>query len=364
MPDYVPSAIRSLFSWSSEKPVHPSLIIGSGLGIGIPMIISGWLGMIGVGGIVSIGSLAIANLSDESPLREQYSTLLYAFVADAIAFLFGSLVGNNTVLAGFSLVVLTFFIALVGGMSRTFARCSSLILIFLIIGSSFHSGDLLSAAGITGFFVIGEIWIVVLMMCLSLLFTKFEPERRVPQTTETTVKPGSSSLTRQYRYWKRNLHTLKGWVYTLRITICMIVAEMTSILLNLPRSYWIALVVVLVVHRNLETTLSRISMRALGTCIGVVIASALMLWSVPSGVFILIITALASVRPYARARNYLIYTSVMTILIISLLEFNEPYIQGIIMDRLVNTLIGLCIASILGYAVWQLPWVQKSISLT
>ncbi len=43
------------------------MIIGSGLGIGIPMIISGWLGMIGVGGVVSIGSLAIANLSDESP---------------------------------------------------------------------------------------------------------------------------------------------------------------------------------------------------------------------------------------------------------------------------------------------------------
>nr|WP_319538261.1 FUSC family protein [uncultured Methanospirillum sp.] len=139
---------------------------------------------------------------------------------------------------------------------------------------------------------------------------------------------------------------------------------MTSILLNLPRSYWIALVVVLVVYRNLETTMSRISMRALGTCIGVVIASALMLWSVPSGLFILIITVLASVRPYAKSRNYLVYTSVMTILIISLLEFNEPYIQGIIMDRLVNTLIGLFIASILEYAVWQLPLIQKSISQT
>ena len=78
------------------------MIIGSGLGFGIPMIISGWLGMIGVGGIVSIGSLAIANLSDESPLREQYSTMLCAFVADTIEFLFGSLVGNNSVIAGFS----------------------------------------------------------------------------------------------------------------------------------------------------------------------------------------------------------------------------------------------------------------------
>jgi len=103
-------------------------------------------------------------------------------------------------------------------------------------------------------------------------------------------------------------------------------------------------------------------MRALGTCIGVVIASALMLWSVPSGLFTLLITVLASVRPYAKSRNYLVYTSVMTILIISLLEFNEPYIQGIIMDRLVNTLIGLFIATILGYAVWQLPGIRKSIA--
>lgn len=131
---------------------------------------------------------------------------------------------------------------------------------------------------------------------------------------------------------------------------------------NLPRSYWVALVVVLVVHRNLPTTMSRITMRAIGTCIGVVIASAMLLWSIPSGVFILIITVLALVRPYAKSRNYLYYTAVMTILIISLLEFNEPYIQGIILDRLVNTLTGLVIASILGYAIWQTPFIQNRIN--
>lgn len=358
----IKSALDSICSWSSEKPVHPSLIIGSGLGIGIPMIVAGFLDMIGVGGIVSIGTLAIANLSEELLLREQYPTIFFAFVADAIAFWFGSLIGNNSVIAGFSLILLTFFIALAGGINRTFARSSSLILIFLIIGSSFHSGDLLSAAGITSLFVIGEVWIFVLIGCLSSLFARFESDRHVSQATEKTMKPGSSSLWRQYRYWKKNLYTLKGWVYTLRITLCMIFAEVTSILLNLPRSYWIALVVVLVVHRNLSTTMSRITMRALGTCIGVTISSILLLWSIPSGVSVLIITALAFMRPYAKSRNYLFYTSVMTILIISLLEFNEPYIQGIIMDRLVNTLIGLFIASILGYTVWQLPFIQKSIN--
>lgn len=108
--------------------------------------------------------------------------------------------------------------------------------------------------------------------------------------------------------------------------------------------------------------MSRITMRAIGTCIGVVIASAMLLWSIPSGVFILIITVLALVRPYAKSRNYLYYTAVMTILIISLLEFNEPYIQGIILDRLVNTLTGLVIASILGYAIWQTPFIQNRIN--
>lgn len=362
MPDHVPSAIGSIFSWSSEKPVHPSLIIGSGLGIGIPMIISGLLGMIGVGSIVSIGTLAIANMSEDSPLLKQYSTIIFAIVADAIAFWFGSVIGNSSIISGLSLVFVTFFIALVGGMNRTFARCSSLILIFLIIGSSFHSGDLLSATGISCFFVIGEIWIFVLIWCLSSLFARFESDPHVPESPEKTVKPGSSSLSRQFRYWKKNLHTIKGWAYAIRISICVLFAEITAILLNVPRSYWIALVVVLVVHRNLPTTMSRISMRALGTCTGVVIASALMLWSIPSGLFILIITILALVRPYAKSRNYLFYTSVMTILILSLLEFHEPYIQGIIMDRLVNTLIGLFIASILGYAVWQIPFIRKSIN--
>lgn len=151
-------------------------------------------------------------------------------MADAVAFLFGSLIGNNTIIAGFSLALLTFLIALVGGMNRTFARCSSLILIFLIIGTSFHTGDLFSAAGITGFFAIGEIWIFVLIWCLSSLFARFESDSLVPEATEKTEKPASPSLYRQYRYWRKNLHTLKGWVYTLRITLCIIVTEMTSIL--------------------------------------------------------------------------------------------------------------------------------------
>jgi hypothetical protein len=89
MPDHVHSAIGLLFSWSSERPFHPSLIIGSGLGIGIPMIISGWVGMIGMGCVISIRILAIANLSDELLLREQYVILLFACLADALAFLFG-----------------------------------------------------------------------------------------------------------------------------------------------------------------------------------------------------------------------------------------------------------------------------------
>ena len=67
-------------------------------------------------------------------------------------------------------------------------------------------------------------------------------------------------------------------------------------------------------------------------------------------------------RIYLVIKISLFRTSVMTILIISLPEFNEPYIQGIIMDRLVNTLIELFIATILGYAVWQLPGIRKSIA--
>ncbi|WP_146201266.1 hypothetical protein [Methanospirillum lacunae] len=77
-------------------------------------------------------------------------------------------------------------------MNRTFARCSSLILIFLIIRSSFHSGDHLSAAGITGFFVIGEISIVVMMVCLSLLFTRFQPDHHVANRS-------SGMLSHQFR---------------------------------------------------------------------------------------------------------------------------------------------------------------------
>jgi uncharacterized membrane protein YccC len=132
--------------------------------------------------------------------------------------------------------------------------------------------------------------------------------------------------------------------------------------MNLPKAYWIPLIVVIVVHHNMKTTFTRIGARTISTLIGVWVASIFFTRSIPMVFVFLILTTLSAFRPYLKIRNYTLYSVVMTLLVLILLEFGNPVTSILIVARLVNTMIGLLIAIILGYLLWDEIFLKRKLN--
>ena len=87
--------------------------------------------------LASLGGLALSGVASRGTLRHQSIQSGYALAAGAAAILVGSAIGGQGWITGAAIVVTTILAALVGGISRTAARNSSLFIIFVIIGSIF-----------------------------------------------------------------------------------------------------------------------------------------------------------------------------------------------------------------------------------
>src|SRR5262249_2420947 len=72
--------------------------------------------------------------------------------------------------------------------------------------------------------------------------------------------------------WLRTLRTLAGWQYALRLAICLAAAVALGALWPGHHLNWIAITVVLLTERTIEAFPVKITQRALGTFIGVIVA--------------------------------------------------------------------------------------------
>jgi len=145
---------------------------------------------------------------------------------------------------------------------------------------------------------------------------------------------------------------MPGWQYALRIGLCLAAAEAIAYAWGQHWSYWIAIVVVIIVQRSFRSAIARAFQRAIGTFAGVLIASVLLLWFPPAWLLIMIIGVLSGLRPFLRVRNYTLYAAVMTPLIIIVLQFGDTLSAAVIAYRLIDTVIGFFIVLILGYLIW------------
>jgi uncharacterized membrane protein YccC len=104
--------------------------------------------------------------------------------------------------------------------------------------------------------------------------------------------------------------------------------------------HWIALTVALLAEWRIDAFPVRTTQRALGAAIGVLATGLLLIYTPPAWGMVAGIGLLAGLRPLLRARNYLAYTAAMTPLIILLLDAGRPPETGVLIDRLIATLIG------------------------
>jgi uncharacterized membrane protein YccC len=147
-----------------------------------------------------------------------------------------------------------------------------------------------------------------------------------------------------------------SWRYGLRLALCIGLAQVLVSILPVPRSYWVALTITFVLKPDFGSVFSRALLRALGTVGGLVIAAAVLAevprgwWDVP------VMFVLAPLIPAFTPRGYGYQTAAITPVILLLSDNLNHQGTGLLMPRLVDSLIGCAIALVAGYLLWPESW--------
>ncbi|MEU6088525.1 FUSC family protein [Streptomyces sp. NPDC047085] len=147
-----------------------------------------------------------------------------------------------------------------------------------------------------------------------------------------------------------------SWRYGLRLALCIGIAQALVSLVPVPRSYWIALTITFVLKPDFGSVFSRALLRALGTVGGLVLAAGVLAevprgwWDVPT------MLLLAPLVPALTPRGYGFQTAAITPVILLLSDILNHQGTGLLLPRLLDSLMGCAIALVAGYLLWPESW--------
>ncbi|HSX97018.1 MAG TPA: FUSC family protein [Streptomyces sp.] len=147
-----------------------------------------------------------------------------------------------------------------------------------------------------------------------------------------------------------------SWRYGLRLALCIGIAQALVSLVAVPRSYWVALTITFVLKPDFGSVFSRALLRALGTVVGLVVAAGILAevprgwWDVP------VMLLLAPLIPVFTPRGYGYQTAAITPVILLLSDILNHQGTGLLVPRLVDSLMGCAIALVAGYLLWPESW--------
>lgn len=149
------------------------------------------------------------------------------------------------------------------------------------------------------------------------------------------------------------------WMPVLRLVLCLAAAQTVAMLLPTERPYWVALTVAVTLKPDFGSVFSRAVQRGLGTVVGVLIGSALLVL-LPYGVpIVLAIAVFAAMLPISLTRNYGMFTTFLTPVIVLLLDLGQ-HDQSLVLARLVDTAVGCAIVLLIGYLPWPSIWRSRA----
>ena len=140
----------------------------------------------------------------------------------------------------------------------------------------------------------------------------------------------------------------------LAFAICLGIGLSFHFIDRVTHWYWIPMTIVIVMRPDLGSVFGRTILRCIGTSAGVLIGAAILIF-VPLGVtFVVILTAIAFLMPWAIQKSYALFAMVLTPLVLVLIDYVSPETKeaNYAVWRFVDTLTGGLIVIIFGYLVW------------
>ncbi|MFG1966512.1 FUSC family protein [Nonomuraea sp. NPDC049028] len=278
----------------------------------------------------------------------------YALVATTGAGLVGVIAGGHGWITAVTVVLVAAVVAVVGGMSRPMAEHTTRFIVFMVITTGLGAQGAAPVAAAV-LLAEGAIWgllVTALVTALPTAPATAPPTAVGARTRRPPQRERTSTSRALLKRWWRTLGTVRGWQYAIRLTTCLAAAEVIGLVWPQPNASWIAVTVVIVVRRQLDGALRRAIERAAGTAAGVLAGSAVLLWVPPSWLFVLLVSVLAAVRPVLKDRQYTLYATVMTPLVLLLMEGGGRVAPATIGYRLADTAIGCVLALGIGYLPW------------
>ncbi|MCM2413033.1 FUSC family protein [Streptomyces sp. RKAG290] len=147
-----------------------------------------------------------------------------------------------------------------------------------------------------------------------------------------------------------------SWQYGLRLALCIGLAQSLTSLIDVPRSYWVALTVTFVLKPDFGSVFSRAVLRSVGTAAGLVIAAPVLAevplgwWDVP------VMMLLAALIPALTAKGYAFQTAAITPVILLLSHLLNHQGVHLVWPRFLDSLIGCGIVLVAGYLLWPESW--------
>ncbi len=145
-------------------------------------------------------------------------------------------------------------------------------------------------------------------------------------------------------------------IFALRLMLSIGAAALVSEALPIQRSYWVVLTVAIVLRPDFGSVFARALQRGIGTVVGAVLG-AIILVVIPAGPLLLIpLAVFAGLLPYGRDRNWGLFSTFLTPLVVILIDLLNRSGWSLALDRLVDTALGCVIVLAVGYAPWPSSW--------
>jgi uncharacterized membrane protein YccC len=143
-----------------------------------------------------------------------------------------------------------------------------------------------------------------------------------------------------------------AWLHALRLAVCMAAAEVLTQLVPLERSYWLALTVAIVLKPDFGSVFARAVQRGGGTLVGAVLGAGVLALNPNGWVLVVLAAAIAFLLPITQVRQFGMFSTTLTPLVILLLEIGHAGSWDLLLARVVDTLVGCAIVLVFGYLLW------------
>ena len=324
--------------------MKPSYLIAAVLSLAAPILVGAMIGHIELGLVASLGGLALINeIYENSEQWQSFVNLEYAIIFSTAAFMVGMVIAGTNLFSLIMLPLVIFIVSTIGEINRQLIKNAARFIVFLIIGYHFEATKDTYHILVSNF-LIGTMWTSLILLIVKML----------PKSKNVSLEAPKRYTAKQYlNHWIKSLLHFQGWQFPIRITLCVVIAQIIRFFVPDHHSYWILLTIALVTQHNIENQPKRIRDRGLGTFIGVCISFFLVYFAIPIYLLIVVVAFLASLRVIFRETNYLLYAAVMTPFVIILLDFGTSASISLLLDRLAATLIGCAIAFIFSYLIFR-----------